>query len=293
MVYYLVVYSNRGGFFMAKRRHKWDENTIKEFMKQGRGQGSGQGYIPWLNIRSLSSKGNSSRGSGWKTKRLHHFLSDKELNYFYMLEWEDQVTDIREQYPLLDLELAMDIAEKIGVRYPLVLGTPWVLTTDFFITLYDGKKEFNIARTVKSERELEDNRVLDKFEIERRYWLAKGVDWAVVTEQEIPKQLTQNVKWLHTHYHLNPTEELVIEELRYYANIIKRELLESTKPIRKVLGSVDESHNLDTGTALNLFRHLLARKEIVMDMNQKIYEGRSAEEILEILFEPNVEGKTV
>lgn len=278
---------------MAKRRHKWDESTIKEFIKQGRGQGSGQEYIPWLNIRSLSSKGNSSRGPGWKTNRLHHFLSDKELNYFYMLEWEDQVTDIREQYPLLDLELAMNIAEKIGVRYPFVSGNPWVLTTDFFITIHDGKKEFNVARTVKPAKELENNRVLDKFEIERRYWLAKGVDWAVVTEHDIPKQLTQNVKWVHTYFHLNPTEELSIEEIRYYAGIIKRELSASTQPIRKVLALVDEDYNLDGGTALNIFRHLLARKEIVMDMNKKVYVGRSTGEILNIIFEPNVEGKTV
>lgn len=278
---------------MAKRRHKWDENTIKEFIKQGRGQGCGKNYIPWLNIRSLSSKGNSSRGPGWKTNRLHHFLSDKELNYFYMLEWEDQVTDIREQYPLLDLELAMSIAEKIGVRYPFVSGTPWVLTTDFFITIHDGKKEFNIARTVKQSKDLEDNRILDKFEIERRYWLTKGIDWAIVTEYEIPKQLTQNINWLHTYYHLNPTEELSIKELHYYAEIIKKKLSESIKPIRKVLSLVDEEHNLETGTSLNLFRHLLARKEIIMDMNKKIYEGCSAGEILKIHFESDVEGKSV
>ena len=33
------------------------------------------------------------------------------MRYFYLFEWSDLVIDVREQYPLLDIDLATRIAE--------------------------------------------------------------------------------------------------------------------------------------------------------------------------------------
>lgn len=278
---------------MARRRIIWSEAKIKEYLKQGRGQGTGPDYKPWHEVQDFNSKGRTSRGPGWKTGREHHLFSDLESNYFYMLEWEDSVVDIREQYPLLDLELALTIAEKIGVKYPMRSGTPWVLTTDFYITVNDGTKEFNIARTIKPSIKLDEDRVIEKLEIERRYWLEKGVDWAIVTEQEIPRQLSQNIEWIHSSYRLEPTELLNLEDLNYYGEIIKRELADSERPIRKVLSVIEERHNLKPSTGLYIFKHLLARKEVLMDMNKKIFEGITAAEIISIRFKEQEVTRTV
>ena len=101
-------------------------------------------------------------------RRLHHFLSNLELSQFHIFEWSDVVIDIREQFPLLDRELAMGIAERIKVRYPLNIKsrTPMVLTTDFMITtIINGRKKY-IARTVKPAILLKKLRTIEKFEIE-------------------------------------------------------------------------------------------------------------------------------
>jgi len=71
----------------------------------------------------------------------------------------DQVIDIREQYPLLEIEDTIQIANKLGIRHPAdeITGLPYAITTDFLIILNSGQ---HIARTVKPSKELERTQVL-------------------------------------------------------------------------------------------------------------------------------------
>ena len=88
-----------------------DQDAVARFVACGRGQGTGVSYLPWLLVRDVPSKGLSTRIEGWKTGRIHHFLSELELMYYYVLEWSKIVLDIREQYPLLPLEETISIAQ--------------------------------------------------------------------------------------------------------------------------------------------------------------------------------------
>jgi len=162
-------------FSVAKRKREITDSKIDRFIKEGRGQGTGSDYLPWLRVQDVPSTGRSTRGVGWTTGRQHTFLSDLERDYFYALDFADEVTDIREQYPLLPLEETKLIAEKLSVEHPKdpKTGVDIVMTTDFVITYKD--KEF--ARTVKPSKELENDRILEKFEIERIYWESHQVDW--------------------------------------------------------------------------------------------------------------------
>ena len=109
---------------MAKKRTPLTDRNIKRMIKEGRGQGEGVDYIPWLASRDVPSLGRSTEGKGWKSGRIHHFLSDLETKYFYQLEWADNVIDIREQFPLLDefgsYGETMEIAKQIGVKYYII-----------------------------------------------------------------------------------------------------------------------------------------------------------------------------
>lgn len=40
--------------FMAKRRYGFDEEKHARFLKEGRGQGSGADYLPWLPLKTLA-----------------------------------------------------------------------------------------------------------------------------------------------------------------------------------------------------------------------------------------------
>lgn len=70
---------------MAKRKRKTDATVYDQRIKEGRGQGYGLDYKPWLLIHDVPSLGLVTRAKGWKTGREHHLLSQLELEYFYLL----------------------------------------------------------------------------------------------------------------------------------------------------------------------------------------------------------------
>lgn len=79
-------------------------------------------------------------------------FSDLERNYFYYLDFADNVVDIREQFPLLPINETIIIAKELGIEHPRdpVTKEPIVMTTDFLITFKE--QDGNIvekARTLK------------------------------------------------------------------------------------------------------------------------------------------------
>ena len=82
---------------MVRGRRDWTQVKFERYIKEGRGEGSGKDYQPWITIQDIPSKGRVSRTPGWKTNREHHLFSDNERRLFYVFEWSDVVVDIREQ----------------------------------------------------------------------------------------------------------------------------------------------------------------------------------------------------
>ena len=166
---------------MAKRSNNWDSNKLDRWIKEGRGQGEGENYKPWLTIQDFPSMGRVTRVFGWTTNRIHHFFSDTQLKYFYLLDWEERVIDIREHYPLIDLEVVLKNTSDLKLDKFIDKKTkePYILTTTFLITLLnpDGQKSF-AARSIKYASELSKKTTIEKLEIERRYWKSQGIDWA-------------------------------------------------------------------------------------------------------------------
>ena len=122
--------------------------------------------------------------------RVHHYLWDIEWNAFLIYDWAASVVDIREQVPLDRGETAA-IAEAMGVRHPMYPRTtvPVVTKTDFLLdTVVDGRA-VEAARTVKPAAKLADRRVLEKLEIERRYWVGRSVDCRTAKKPSFPCRL--------------------------------------------------------------------------------------------------------
>jgi hypothetical protein len=247
---------------MAKRGRSWDRAKYEQYVKVGRGQGEGFSYLPWVSVHDFSSRGIVSRIAGNKTNRVHHFLSRNELYYFFLLEWSDDVLDIREQFPLSDMELATDIARKSGIEYPQnsISGFPYILTCDFMITTMDGLK----ARTVKCASELKNKRTIEKLEIERRYWEFVGIDWKIVTEHEIPEQKCRNIEWLYT-------SSILPEHLNcnYWIEEMLCRMEVSTASL-SILDCFDEEYGLKKGSGVQILKYLLWTKQLSTDMNANL-----------------------
>ena len=85
---------------MGKKQYWNSEAKNRRWLKEGRGQGTGSDYQPWLTVRDVASEGRSHRIFGHLTQRTHHLLSDLELATFLLLQWRPTTIDIREQFPL-------------------------------------------------------------------------------------------------------------------------------------------------------------------------------------------------
>lgn len=252
---------------MAKRKNNWTETKIKRYIKDGRGQGELSEYIPWVKIQDFSSNGNVTRYRGYKTNRQHEFMSNLERDYFLLLEWQDSVIDIREQFPL-DRSITVKISEEKEIDHSIDNQTAVYIpmTTDFFITLKVNNQLIYLARTIKQAIDLEDPRVIQKFEIEREYWERKGVDWGIVTEKDINKNIALNIAWANKYYYLEDIEE------KNYAKLLLEILNSCTKDInlQKICDQFDNDFNLEIGSALKYFRHFIARKLITVNMEERI-----------------------
>ena len=271
---------------MSRSRYDWTTAKFERYVKEGRGKGRGKDYKPWITIQDFPSVGRASRLPGWKSDRVHHLMSDWESRLFYIFEWCQEVQDIREQYPLLDLDLAMEIAKEMGIEYPVnrKSKTPYVLTTDFMLTVKHGKKPIQIARTFKMNKDLGTKRAIEKLELERRYWQRHNIDWAIVTEQEISKIFASNIQWVHSDYHWKLSEEQNNENCYYFSNILKEKLSSRKFKISTITTALDNDMGFELGTSLSLFKHLVARREIIVDMFQsKIADRLAANIIKEII----------
>ncbi|MBG9656278.1 TnsA endonuclease N-terminal domain-containing protein [Cytobacillus firmus] len=255
---------------MAKRKTELTEKKIAELEKEGRGQGQGENYKPWLTIQDVPSIGVSTRGKGWKTNRIHQFLSKLERDYFYVLEWNDLIVDIREQFPL-NREDTLHLANEKGIKHPTDPKSqiPIVMTTDFLITVKSNGGTTHVARTIKPSKELENDRTIEKFEIERAYWESRGIDWGVITEKEIPKDMVENVEWLHLSYY--EIEELPISTLNTYCQHMKSFIKKYNTSIIEMVTEFDQTFQLEVGMGLEILKHLIARKEVEVDITKKIY----------------------
>ena len=248
---------------MNKRRSVWNESVYRKRLAEGRGQGEGSEYKAWILVHDFASRGVISRIAGSKTGRTHHLMSTSEKNYFYLLEWSDEVTDIREQFPLTDLELAVRLASEAGIRYPRDSASafPYVLTCDFMIRTKNGFK----ARTVKPSSMLDNTRTLEKLEIERRYWVEKGIDWKIVTEQELPIVKIRNIEWLHP-----ASKAPMIPDADILARSICEYYHKYDVSIFDVATWADIRYGLPQGIGLQIVKHLMWKKQIPWNMDKPL-----------------------
>jgi len=230
----------------------------------------GKDYEPAVTIQDVSSLGRSSRISGIRTGRQHDFLSDMERNYFHILNFSDAVIDIREQFPL-QLDLTMLIAEEIGIKHPIHPKTkkPVHMTSDFNITISEQGTTKDVVRTIKSKDDLVDRRTIEKFEIESIYWKRLGINWGIVTDLEINKTLALNISDVMHYYSIDKLEAFIKisdEEIGDIIIAFIQRLIDSKNNIREASSAFERDHHLLKGTGISLFKHLVARKYIKIDL---------------------------
>lgn len=247
---------------MAKiNKYGITESKQQQWIKEGRGSGEGKNYKPWITVRDIPSEGRSHRVFGHKTQRTHHLLSDLELAVFLILEWNQETTDIREQFPLRQ-EDTKALALEIGIDHPATNGVIHTMSSDFLVSTRNINQS-KFALQVKYAQAMQDPRTIEKLELERRYWLKKEVPWYLVTELDIPKTVFQNISWLYPAVRDGLRDETIMDRQNFYAHQFQQH---PNKTITEIAKKMDVEYHLAIGESLLEIRQLLARRCFIFDI---------------------------
>ena len=170
----------------------------KRKKEEHRGKGHGADYKPWIYTNEFNSRGTVSNPVDYKTGRVMQLMSMGENKFYYLLRWDDNVVDIREQYPL-KLRDTLKIAQAMKIRHPKNKSTR--MTSDFLVDYADGSQK---AFSVKySRNDLDDRRTSEKLEIEERYWKMHGIPFEIVFSEDMDINIVTNIRLVTEYYDLN------------------------------------------------------------------------------------------
>lgn len=154
---------------------------------QHRGEGHGKEYLPYITTSEFNSLGTTSVIKDWKTGRGVHCLSQGEALWYYILRWDDNNIDIREQFPL-KVDCTVEIARANGFKHPV--NESYVMTTDFLVTESDGSLH---AYSIKQDKNI-DQRTLQLLCIEKIYWNQRNVKFDLLFKTEVDEVLANNIR---------------------------------------------------------------------------------------------------
>ncbi|CAM3708584.1 TnsA endonuclease N-terminal domain-containing protein [Vibrio aquimaris] len=251
---------------MAKNKYSPSETKYKRWIKEGRGNGHGIDYLPWITVRDIPSDGRSHRVFGHKSQRTHHLLSDLELAVFLTLEWRSDTKDIREQFPL-ERQDTLNIALDNGIKHPTQAGVNLYMSSDFVIDSSDPSRQQYVIQA-KYSQFLADPRVIEKLEIERRYWRLKKIPWFLVTELNVSPILTQNISWLYPAERDEIDDDVLLERTAFYGELF---LQNPTRAVTDICKQLDSSYNQPVGSSIYEIRQLLANRCFYFDMSQPFH----------------------
>jgi hypothetical protein len=199
----------------------WQERAVRE----GRGLGSGEGYIPWLQVRrgDFPSRGKSALVPEPATGRQHHQLSMGETD-LHMQLLRLGVREIMEQYPLRVGDWDPDfpgargtarLAEMLNIPHPRTpRGTKRVLTTDVLTVDASGRAHAIFYRP-KAELPRKGTRKFRLMELQKSYWRERKVAFGICTEFDIPPPSREIWYWARDgHAHCIAVEATFLDYLR-------------------------------------------------------------------------------
>lgn len=257
---------------MGKRNTKFSEEKIQRWLAEGRGQGFGRDYKPWLTIRDVPSIGRAHRPRSHTVGRTHHLLSDLEFVHFLQFDMAGDAVDIREQYPL-PRDVTRHLAAKLKYRHPRQPRTMChiVMTTDLLITrAVDGVQVLE-AYAVKPSSEVLKKRVLQKLHIESAYWESLGVRFAVLTEQHISNSLRKALQWLHPAVSLHAADQATKDAVKAGCRnllLAMEDEYNRKQMLHKLCWHLDHEARVEDGVHLMAARHLLANRVLLTDLSQ-------------------------
>ena len=252
-------------------RGQMTEERIQKLIREGRGQGEGAAYQPFLRVNDLSSQGRCHRIWCEKFGRALQLFSDIEKAVALILSRARSVTNAYEQYPV-DRSLSQAMALEAGIRHPTYPGTkvPVMMTLDFLAVVKNTNGRTKIGINVSTSDKAANPRAVEKLEIMRRCLARQGFAHHVIFDTQIPKQLVRNIEWIGS---ARSHQREVLPYGGYLPEATERLLTHLSglhfgeRPLRLVCEEFDASTGDPPGTALRAARLLIDAYILNVDLN--------------------------
>lgn len=260
-----------GPYPMAAGPKVWTEERVAERFAQGRGQGVGDNYIPWVWVQEFASNANQTRIPSLHLKRTIHTFSYLERAMHTWHEYAGYV-DYREQFPM-DRRITRGAALQLGIRHPVYPGsrddTVMMLDTLVVKDGPDGKRTVE-AWDAKPLEKLDDNRINDKLKLHKAFCTYIGIEHSFFTEKTLPRDMTETLEWarggLPLEGELLPYPRFLEVEGERLLNWLRSKRHALT--VGELCASWDAVHQFEPGMSLRLFKVLLWTKQVYLRLDQ-------------------------
>ncbi|WP_321900185.1 PDDEXK family nuclease, partial [Paraburkholderia heleia] len=150
-------------------------------------------------LKELPTSGTAAVVHGIRVSRNYELIDRKSTAIFYLLERRQTISDIRERWPILDLNRTLQLAYEFDVVHPCRAGVPEPLTLDFLITDQTAEKTYKAINLFHGENSL-DERERSLMRIRQAWCKEKGVDWVLVDNSPISETVIQTLRFIRTWY---------------------------------------------------------------------------------------------
>lgn len=201
--------------------------SVKKKLQEGRGQGCGTAYVPFHKANESRSRGTAYQIPDPIERRTVHVLSDTEAMLYYLLRWNEEVEQIREQY-LLDAERVNEVRRALGYSQVSYMTC---YTTDFLVDYRNGvqrafsvkfsQQDFDASSKRYAGREKRYVQLIERQNTERLYWESQGISFSIVTRDDLLQHRIQikNIAFLMRFYDemfISTTEQKLLYLLAHH-----------------------------------------------------------------------------
>ena len=167
------------------------------------------------------------------------------------------------------------IADILGIVHPRNPKTKELIPIDFdfFIEVIEDNGESRwIARTFKEKDKLCNKRVIEKFEIAGRWCSQKGIDWGIITEEELDNTVCKNIEKVCSYKELESVglKTMRVNGRRKLIECFISNILECRASLRDICLEIEEEFELNYGIGLALFKYLVANHVIEIDLKKEL-----------------------
>lgn len=262
---------------------KWTEDVIATRYAQGRGQGEGSGYQPWVRVNEFSSKGNQTRvPSAFMGRSIHTFSYVERAMYLHM-EFEKDLLDYREQFPM-DRRITLGAAKALGIRHPRYpeTGVPLVMMLDALVSYRDHSGAVHLeAWDAKPSDKLARPRIKAKLTLHRAYCAYAGLEHFIFTEKSVSGLYLQNVELIRKSRPVSGEVDVHPDLFGTISDELLVEILSTKRreTIAQFCSGFDKRHVLEPGTSLRALYHLLWRRRLETNLSSQELQDVSVQRL--------------